>query len=130
MFFDLPGKDLPDKDSSSRDERGLCGALGDTKQSLVYFYSSKCLLCRSVAPTVEQEREKRSSWLSFASVCTDDQAKWAPEMINYQIESVPCFVLLDKQGNAVAKSGRPRGKAHLTSSLQALLRLATEPQRQ
>ncbi|WIA37312.1 hypothetical protein OEZ86_014247 [Tetradesmus obliquus] len=125
MFFDLP-----DKDSSGRDERGLCEALGDTKQSVVYFYSSKCLLCRSVAPTVEQERERCSSWLNFASVCTDDQAKWAPEMINYEIESVPCFVLLDKQGNAVAKSGRPGGKSHLTTSLQALLRLATNPQQQ
>jgi hypothetical protein len=40
-----------------RDERGLCEALGDSKQSLVYFYSSKCLLCRSVAPSVEQVRD-------------------------------------------------------------------------
>eukprot|EP00882_Tetradesmus_deserticola_P024409 GHRQ01026675.1.p2 GENE.GHRQ01026675.1~~GHRQ01026675.1.p2 ORF type:complete len:128 (+),score=15.64 GHRQ01026675.1:60-443(+) len=125
MFFDVPGKH-----SSNRDERDFCGALGDSKQSLVYFYSSTCLLCRSVAPTVEQEREKRSSWLGFASVCTDDQANWAPEMINYQIESVPCFVLLDKQGNAVAKTGKPRGKAHLTSALHTLLRLASDPQQQ
>jgi hypothetical protein len=33
-------------------------------------------------------------------------------------------------GNAVAKSGRPRGKAHLTTSLKALLQLATNPQQE
>lgn len=44
-------------------------------------------------------------------------------MLRYSVETVPCFVALDAAGHAIARSGPPRGAAHVTDSLSALARL-------
>lgn len=119
--------------------------------SLVFFSSPRCALCRSLAPDVQRAREAHGAWLSVVEVTADDRrAAWAPEMLAYGVETVPCFVLLSspstataadspsasagKRGGqalvpaappiAIARSGRPRGRAHAQRSLAALVRLA------
>jgi len=107
----------------------------------VLFTSPRCALCRSLAPDVQRVRERHGAWLDVVEVTADDRTAWAPEMLAYGVETVPCFVLLApppppalspgaRRGRptppavAVARSGRPRGKAHAQRSLAALVRLA------
>lgn len=89
------------------------------------FTSPRCALCRSLAPDVKRAREAHGDWLDLVEVTADDpRAAWAPEMLAYGVETVPCFVLLSRGGRAVARSGRPQGRAHAQRSLAALVRLA------
>ena len=50
-------------------------------------------------------QHQHASWLAVATVCTDDQARWAPEMLHYGVESVPCFVLLKPGGESLLLCG-------------------------
>ena len=50
-------------------------------------------------------------------------------MLQYGVETVPCFVALDGSGRAVAKSGQPRGVEHMRRSLDALARIIKPPKR-
>lgn len=45
------------------------------------------------------------------------------QMLKYNIETVPCFVALDKSGRAIAKTGKPRGVDHMQQSFNTLVRL-------
>jgi hypothetical protein len=47
----------------------------------------------------------------------------ATQMLQYNVETVPCFVALDASGRALAKSGKPRGVQHMRQSLDALARI-------
>jgi thioredoxin-related protein len=42
------------------------------------------------------------------------------QMLAYNIESVPCFVLLDKQGRAVCKTPQPASREQMEAALQQL----------
>lgn len=113
-------------------QSALASALQDRgKAVLLYFHSSACSLCRSVQPLVQQEGDKCRQWLRITPLCTDGGRNFAPEMLNYGVTSVPCFVLLTPGGErkAVAKSGAPRDRAHVTSALQGLLRIAQQQRR-
>lgn len=108
-----------------------------SSSTLVFFTSPRCGLCRSLAPDVRRARDEHAGWLDVVEVTADSgngggngngngPSAWAPEMLAYGVEAVPCFVLLSGRegGRAVARSGRPRGKAHAQRSLAALVRLA------
>lgn len=59
----------------------------------------------------------------MCSISTDDQTAFAPEMLHYNVDTVPCFVALNSKGRAVAKSGKPRGVQHMQQTLDALSRI-------
>jgi hypothetical protein len=42
-------------------------------------------------------------------------------MLQFNVETVPCFVALDAAGRAVAKTGKPRGVDHMRRSLDSLV---------
>lgn len=94
------------------------------RHTLLYFYSSRCALCQSLAPEVDEAGSSNASLLDVARICTDDQLAWAPEMLNYDVESVPCMVLLNTAGDAIAKSSAPRSRPHMTSALNSLVTIA------
>jgi hypothetical protein len=49
-------------------------------------------------------------------------------MLNYQIETVPSFVVLKPGGTAVAKSGQPVSLPHMQRVLGGLVQLASRHQ--
>mmetsp|Transcript_28763 Transcript_28763/g.63362 ORF Transcript_28763/g.63362 Transcript_28763/m.63362 type:complete len:123 (+) Transcript_28763:126-494(+) len=97
--------------------------LTENKHKLVFFYSDTCNLCKTLQPSVVNVQEGNQSWLQVATVCADEQLKWAPEVLHYNVDQVPCFVMLKPNGDALARSGAPRGQQHMTDSLQCLLQL-------
>ena len=87
----------------------LVGGSGNHRKSiqrdhrvLLSFLSPTCGLCNSLKGTLEdiQEQEK----LDIVRIDSSKVDAWGPELIRYNIETVPCFVLLDNTGNAVGKT--------------------------
>jgi len=88
----------PPPETPREQQRGLARALAARdRHCLLYFYSSACPLCAAVAPEVAAAA---AGPLAVAPIrCDDaDAAAWAPEMMHYGVQRVPCFVLLAPGG--------------------------------
>ncbi|CAD5170385.1 unnamed protein product [Musa acuminata subsp. malaccensis] len=120
--------------SLSRDEQGeaehraLALALASGKEATVLeFYSPKCRLCNSLLDLVLRLEARNSDWVSFVLADAENEM-WLPELLHYDIKYVPCFVLLDKHGRALAKTGVPTSRLHVIAGLSHLLKLK-QPQK-
>lgn len=51
------------------------------------------------------------------------------QLLHYDIKYVPCFVLLDKDGNALAKTGVPHSRLHVVAGVSHLLKLKRSPKK-
>lgn len=49
------------------------------------------------------------------------------QLLHYDIKYVPCFVLLDEHGRALAKTGVPTSRMHVVAGLSHLLQLKKPP---
>ncbi|KAL9324066.1 hypothetical protein ACSQ67_008923 [Phaseolus vulgaris] len=65
----------------------------------------------------QSEAEQRA----FASALTS--GKEATLLLNYDVSYVPCFVLLDNNGKALAKTGVPSSRLHVIAGLSHLLKM-------
>lgn len=45
------------------------------------------------------------------------------QLLHYDINYVPCFVLLDKDGKALAKTGIPSSRLHVVAGISHLLKM-------
>lgn len=103
------------------EERALASALTTKKEAtLIQFYSPKCRLCASLANVVMEVEAKNAEWLNIVMVDVENRA-WLPEVLHYDIKYVPCFVLLDTYGTALAKTGTPVSRSHVLTGLSYLL---------
>lgn len=103
------------------EERALALALTTKKEAtLIQFYSPKCRLCASLAKVVMEVEARNAEWLNIVMVDVDNRA-WLPEVLHYDIKYVPCFVLLDTYGTALAKTGTPASRSHVLTGLSYLL---------
>ncbi|GJY58311.1 hypothetical protein Tco_0458203 [Tanacetum coccineum] len=50
-------------------------------------------------------------------------------LLHYDIKYVPCFILLDKDGNALAKTGVPHNRLHVVAGVSHLLKLKRSPKK-
>mmetsp|Transcript_10494 Transcript_10494/g.26044 ORF Transcript_10494/g.26044 Transcript_10494/m.26044 type:complete len:131 (-) Transcript_10494:350-742(-) len=108
---------------SSSDDAGLgqfAQRLKNQAPQLLFFLSKSCTTCAAI----ERKLPDIPCPVPVTRIKADADSVWAPEMLNYQVERVPCFVLLDREGRAVAKTGEPLGVEHMTASFQACARLA------
>ncbi|XP_074565469.1 uncharacterized protein LOC141821968 [Curcuma longa] len=105
------------------EHRALASALASGKEAIVLeFYSPKCRLCNSLLDLVLRIEEKNSDWVSFVLADAENEM-WLPELLHYDIKYVPCFVLLDKHGRALAKTGVPASRLHVIAGLSHLLKM-------
>lgn len=51
------------------------------------------------------------------------------QLLHYDIKYVPCFVLLDKDGNALAKTGVPSSRLHVVAGVSHLLKMKRSSER-
>ncbi|KAL2642344.1 hypothetical protein R1flu_009931 [Riccia fluitans] len=117
----------PATSSISRDElgeleeRALAQALAIRKPAtIIEFYSPRCTLCRSLVSVVTELERKHEEWLHIVMVDVENK-RWLPEVLHYDIKYVPCFLLLDSQGNALVKTGVPYSRKHVLQGLSYLL---------
>uniref|UniRef100_A0A7R9YYD1 Thioredoxin domain-containing protein n=1 Tax=Chlamydomonas euryale TaxID=1486919 RepID=A0A7R9YYD1_9CHLO len=100
-------------------------ALSERRPRMLFFYSRACSLCKQLAPRLEAAVvDSAAPPVAAVPICCDNQLAWAPEMLHYDVQQVPCFVLLNEDGVAVGKSGEPRDLLQMTEAMEFLLALA------
>lgn len=138
---------LSPEEQGEAEQRAFASAVASGKEATVLeFYSPKCRLCNSLLNfSLEMER-RNSSWLNIVMADAENE-KWLPEgnglglglvwqecsgasfcvgflqLLHYDIRYVPCFVLLDKNGSALAKTGIPSSRLHVVAGLSHLLKM-------
>ncbi|XP_059636749.1 uncharacterized protein LOC132278871 [Cornus florida] len=116
-------KTLTSEEQGEAEQRALASALASGKEAtVVEFYSPKCRLCNSLLNFVLEVEGRNSDWLSIVMVDAENE-KWQPELLHYDIRYVPCFVLLDKYGRALAKTGVPSSRLHVVAGVSHLLKM-------
>ncbi len=68
----------------------------ERRPQLLFFYSLTCQLCRALEPQVSQVSTAQG--IPISQICADADHWWAPELLAYKVERVPCLVLLDAHG--------------------------------
>ncbi|MED6165065.1 hypothetical protein PIB30_096065 [Stylosanthes scabra] len=110
-------------DQAEAEQRAFAAALASGKDATVLeFYSPKCRLCSSMVKFVSEVESRNSQWLNLVMADAENE-KWLPELLNYDVTYVPCFVLLDKKGRALAKTGVPHSRLHVIAGLSHLLKM-------
>ncbi|THU65847.1 hypothetical protein C4D60_Mb05t07960 [Musa balbisiana] len=123
-----PAGSLSREEQGEAEHRALALALASGKEATVLeFYSPKCRLCNSLLDLVLRLEARNSDWVSFVFADAENEM-WLPELLHYDIKYVPCFVLLDKHGRALAKTGVPTSRLHVIAGLSHLLKLK-QPQK-
>lgn len=103
------------------EQRALALALATRKPAtLLEFYSPKCRLCGSLLKLVMEIEARNGEWLNIVMADVENKL-WLPEVLQYDIKYVPCFVLLDSCGTALAKTGTPFSRLHVVTGLSYLL---------
>ncbi|KAH8942021.1 hypothetical protein BDL97_14G076600 [Sphagnum fallax] len=116
-----PSSALSSEEQGEAEERALAAALVSRQRATVLeFYSPRCSLCRSLLNIVLEMEAKNKDWLNVVLADVENK-KWLPEVLLYDITYVPCFVLLDSQGNALAKTGVPHSRLHVLRGLSYML---------
>ncbi|KAK9271086.1 hypothetical protein L1049_026675 [Liquidambar formosana] len=111
------------------EHRALASALASSKEATVIeFYSPKCRLCNSLLDFVLEVEGRNSEWLNIVMADAENE-KWLPELLHYDIRYVPCFILLDKYGRAIAKTGVPSSRLHVIAGLTHLLKMKGRPKK-
>ncbi|OVA10806.1 Thioredoxin domain [Macleaya cordata] len=119
---------LSPEEQGEAEHRALALALASGKEATVMeFYSPKCRLCNSLLNLVMEIESKNSDWLNIVMADAENE-KWLPELLHYDIRYVPCFVLLDKHGRALAKTGVPTSRMHIVAGLSHLIKMK-QPQK-
>jgi len=61
------------------------------------------------------------SGVLVARIDSSKAATWAPELIGYDVETVPCFVLLDRKGRAVGRTIAPYSRDKMKRGIELLV---------
>ncbi|WVZ50808.1 hypothetical protein U9M48_002030 [Paspalum notatum var. saurae] len=116
-----PGAIQAEADRGDAEQRALAAALASGRPATVLeFYSPRCRLCASLQGLVRELEDSAGGSAGFVLADAEDD-RWLPELLHYDIRYVPCFVLLDKHGRALAKTGVPTSRQHVIAGLHHLL---------
>lgn len=118
----IPGTSArtPDEQGEA-EQRAFALALASRKHATILeFYSPKCALCHSLLKLVTEIEGRNGDWLNIVMADVEN-LQWLPEVIQYDVKYVPCFVLLDSSGNALAKTGTPFSRLHVATGLSYFL---------
>lgn len=116
-------KGLTPEEQAEAEQRAFAMALASGKEATVLeFYSPNCRLCNSLLGFVTEVENRNADWLNIVMADAENE-KWLPELLHYDIKYVPCFVIMDKHGRALAKTGVPSSRLHVVAGISHLLKL-------
>lgn len=116
-------KVLSPAEQGEAEQRAFAASLATGKEATILeFYSPKCRLCNSLLGFVMELENRNSDWLNIVMADAENDM-WLPELLHYDIKYVPCFVLLDKHGKALAKTGVPNSRHHVIAGVSNLLKI-------
>ncbi|KAK4363879.1 hypothetical protein RND71_015237 [Anisodus tanguticus] len=119
----LVKKKLAPAEQAEVEQSALASVLASGKEgTVIEFYSPKCQLCNSLVNFVTEVENRNSDWLNIVMADAEND-QWLPELLHYDIKYVPCFVLLDKHGRALAKTGVPSSRLHVVAGVSHLLKM-------
>lgn len=101
-------------------------ALSNQKPTFLEFYANWCTSCQAMAKDIGELKEKYNDTVNFVMLNVDND-KWLPEMLQYNVDSIPHFTFLSKEGGAIASVIGEQPKSVLDSNLQALQQNETLP---
>ncbi|GJN04469.1 hypothetical protein PR202_ga22019 [Eleusine coracana subsp. coracana] len=111
-------------DRGDAEQRTLAAALASGRPATVLeFYSPRCRLCASLQGLVRKLEDGAGGSAATFVLADAEDDRWLPELLHYDIRYVPCFVLLDKRGRALAKTGVPTSRQHVIAGLHHLLQI-------
>ncbi|CAL1396155.1 unnamed protein product [Linum trigynum] len=117
------GSALTPEEQGEAEQRAFASALASGKEATVLeFYSPKCKLCNSLVNFVTEVENRNSDWVNIVMADAENE-NWLPELLHYDIKYVPCFVMVDKNGKAVGKTGVPSSRLHVVAAISHLLKL-------
>lgn len=94
-------------------------ALSNDKPTFLEFYANWCTSCQAMAKDIAALKEKYGESVNFVMLNVDND-KWLPEMLQYNVDSIPHFAFLSKEGSAIASVIGEQPEAILDENLQAL----------
>lgn len=94
-------------------------ALSNNKPTFLEFYANWCTSCQAMAKDIAELKEKHGESVNFVMLNVDND-KWLPEMLQYDVDSIPHFAFVSRDGSAIASVIGEQPRSVLESNLQAL----------
>ncbi|WP_448560609.1 thioredoxin family protein [Trichothermofontia sp.] len=95
-------------------------ALSNQQPTLIEFYADWCTSCQAMAGDIQALKQTYGDRVNFVMLNVDN-SKWLPEVLHYRVDSIPHFVFLDRQGEAIATSIGEQPRPILAANLEALM---------
>lgn len=84
--------------------------VNNDKPAILDFWATWCPHCKRIAPTYAKLADEYDGTLTFGKIDSDEEPGLTQK---FDIEYLPTFVVLDKDGNVLDKVVAPAGKSAL-----------------
>jgi thiol-disulfide isomerase/thioredoxin len=94
-------------------------ALSNNQPTFLEFYANWCTSCQAMAKEIAELKQKYRGKINFVMLNVDND-KWLPEMLQYNVDSIPHFAFVSREGRAIASVIGEQPQSVLDQNLQAL----------
>ncbi|WP_035492268.1 thioredoxin family protein [Baaleninema simplex] len=101
-------------------------ALSNGQPTLLEFYADWCTSCQAMASDLGALKDEYRDRVNFVMLNVDN-TKWLPEMAEYEVDGIPHFVFLDRDGRAIAQAIGEQPRSIVAQNLDALVLDRTIP---
>lgn len=106
-------------ESQAQEATPLEVALSNNKPTFLEFYANWCTSCQAMAKEIGELKQKYNDRINFVMLNVDND-KWLPEMLQYNVDSIPHFAFISREGSAIASVIGEQPQSVLDNNLAAL----------